>query len=207
MHGSMFSYVSDLLRLSDEQAMLRLQKKNDSRVFALLVSRWEERVQRFCARLTGDLHGAEDLGQEVFMRVFRHRNDYRHAGRFSTYLWRIARNVCYDEHRRIKRQGKETSIYENGEKNDSEMEPASSVPSPVTAAEGNERADLVRKALLTLPDNYREVVILRHYEGLKYREIAEVLEIAEGTVKSRMAEALARLARLLKPTLDEKGGR
>ena len=67
-----------------------------------------------------------------------------------------------------------------------------------------ERAELVRKALFRLPDQYREVVILRHYEGLRFREIAEVLDVPQGTVQSRMAEALTQLGRFLKPIMKEE---
>jgi RNA polymerase sigma-70 factor (ECF subfamily) len=72
-------------------------------------------------------------------------------------------------------------------------------PAPDIAAASSEEGEVVRRALLKLPESYRAVLILRHYEGLKLREIGEVLEIPEGTVNSRMAEALARLSRILEP--------
>lgn len=77
-------------------------------------------------------------------------------------------------------------------------------PTPDAQAESQERGELVRRALAGLPALYREVVVLRHYEGLKFREIGELLGIPEGTVKSRMAEALGQLNRLLKHVNDDE---
>jgi len=203
MRASVFSYLSDLFSLSDEQAMLRVQKQNDSHAFALLVRRWQGRIQRLCARLTGDVHRAEDIAQEVFMRVYAHRNDYRGEASFATYLRRIALNACYDEQRRLKRRS-ESSLNHNNPENafDAALQTPALPPEMVAAKQ--ERAELVRKALFRLRDQYREVVILRHYEGLRFREIAEVLDVPQGTVQSRMAEALTQLGRFLKPILSEE---
>jgi len=203
MRASVFSYLSDLFSLSDEQAMLRVQKENDSHAFALLVRRWQGRIQRLCARLTGDVHRAEDIAQEVFMRVYAHRNDYRGEASFATYLRRIALNACYDEQRRLKRRN-EGSLKHNNSENTFNAALEASTLSPEMVAAKQERAELVRKALFRLADQYRQVVILRHYEGLRFREIAQVLDVPQGTVQSRMAEALTQLGRFLKPIMKEE---
>ena len=109
---SVLSYLLDLFSLSDEQAMLRVQKHNDSQAFALLVRRWETWTMRFCTRLTGDVHRGEDLSQEVFMRIFAHRHDYRHEACFGSYLKRIAFNACRDELRRMRKHS-ETRLNES----------------------------------------------------------------------------------------------
>ena len=70
---------------------------DDHRAFAQLVARWEQPIRRLCARLTGDWERGEDLKQETFVRLFAKRKDYQPTGRFSTYLWRIALNLCHDE--------------------------------------------------------------------------------------------------------------
>ncbi len=101
MRVSAFSYLSKLFSLSDEQAMLRVQRQNDPQAFALLVHRWEAWTKRFCTRLTGDVHRGEDLSQEVFMRIFARRHDYRHEASFGSYLRRVAFNACHDELRRM----------------------------------------------------------------------------------------------------------
>jgi len=203
MGGSILSKLSDVFGLSDEQAMQRVQKQDDSQAYALLVQRWRGRIQRLCGRLTGDAHRAEDVAQEVFTKIFLHRHSYRHEGRFSTFIWRVAINACHDERRRQRRRN-EYSLNEENSLGQTGIETLeSTVPCPSTAAVNQEQVKLVRQALLNLPEHYRSVVVLRHYEGLKFREIAEVLEIAEGTVKSRMAEALSRLERALKPQLGD----
>ena len=183
--------------LTDEQAMWRVRHADDHDAFARLVERWETPIQRLCARMTGDLHQAEDLAQEAFARVFAKRHAYEPTGKFSTWLWRIALNLCRDDLRRRRcRPESSLDLGEDGEGGSAEL--AGETPSPVEAAVALEQAEIVRRALLKLPEHHRTVVVLRHYEGLKFSEIAEVLGIPEGTVKSRMNEALSRLAVLLK---------
>jgi RNA polymerase sigma-70 factor (ECF subfamily) len=183
--------------------MGRVQRSGDARAFALLVCRWEGPIQRLCTRMTGDPHRGEDLAQEAFARIFAHREDYRRQARFATFLWRIALNLCRDEKRKAARR-RASSLDSSGPDGAApDLAPAASTPSPHLVAARRERAHLVRRALAQLPEHYRAVVVLRHYEGLKFREIAEVLEIPLGTVKSRMAEALSRLARTLRPLGSE----
>ena len=199
-----FSGLSSVFSISDEQAMSRVQNNGDPRAFALLVGRWEGPIQRLCTRMTGDAHRAEELAQEALARVFARRGSFRRNARFSTFLWRIALNLCYDERRRAERRPE--SSFDSEERDcacaaDAAVAPG---PSPDALLVAKERGELVREALSRLPERYRAVVVLRHYEGLKFREIAEVLEIPEGTVKSRMAESIARLNRLLQPVLGEE---
>jgi RNA polymerase sigma-70 factor (ECF subfamily) len=182
---------------TDEQAMWRVQMQDDHAAFAGLVRRWEEPVRRLCVRMTGGAHRAEDLAQEVFVRVFARRNDFEQGRKFSTWLWRIALNLCHDELRRVNRRG-ESPLDEHDE-NVPWFEAAG--PGPDGRLIENERAGLVRDALMELPETHRAVVVLREYEGLKMREIAVVLDIPEGTVKSRLADALDRLGRRLRPVL------
>jgi RNA polymerase sigma-70 factor (ECF subfamily) len=193
----MGTFLQTLFLGSDEQAMWRVRTQGDPQAFARLVGRWERPLQRLCARLTGDPHRAEDLAQETFARVFARRAHYEPSGRFSTFLWRIAMNLCHDEQRRIKRRG-EVPLDESGDSDGPALdELLADVPAPDRQLADADSAEHVRRALSRLPESHRVVVVLRHYEGLKFREIADVLEIPEGTVKSRMAEALSQLHRLL----------
>lgn len=183
--------------------MWRVKMENDPQAFAQLVERWQEPIRNLCGRMTGDSHRAEDLTQEVFARIFTRRAEWQPVAKFSTFLWRIAINLCHDELRRNRRRGECSldALDETGNPESDEI--VAAIPAPDTVADGNERGEWVRAAMMKLPPLYREVVILRHYEGLKFYEIGEVLGIPEGTVKSRMAEALTQLSRHLKPLNEE----
>jgi RNA polymerase sigma-70 factor (ECF subfamily) len=186
---------SALFSATDEQLMWRVKLQDDAEAFASLMSRWQKPIENLCIRMTGDLHRAEDLAQSAFAKIFARRADWEPTGKFSTFLWRVALNLCHDELRRTKRRG-ECSL--DALEGDSQPDfIASEDPAPDEQADSRERAELVRNALLKLATHYREVVVLRHYEGLKFHEIGEVLAIPEGTAKSRMAEALTQLNRLL----------
>jgi RNA polymerase sigma-70 factor (ECF subfamily) len=203
MNKSLFSSISSLFSMTDEQAMWRVQMHDDAHAFAQIVDRWERPIQRLCTRMLGDEHRGEDLAQDTFARLFARRKDYQSTGRFSTFLWRIAMNLCYDELRRRKRRP-ETPL-ELDELGDSDRADVLRAfePAPDTSLLDREQGALVRAAVAHLSEAYRSVVILRHYENLKFREIAEVLGVPEGTVKSRMAEALTQLHAQLQPTFKE----
>lgn len=194
----MANLISALFSASDEQLMWRVKLQDDAEAFASLMSRWQKPIENLCIRMTGDLHRAEDLAQTAFAKIFARRADWEPTGKFSTFLWRVALNLCHDELRRAKRRG-ECSLEALDEEGDSQPDfIASEDPAPDEQADRRERAELVRDALLKLATHYREVVVLRHYEGLRFHEISDVLAIPEGTVKSRMAEALIQLNRSLK---------
>ena len=178
--------------------MERVKTHGDHQEFARLVKRWEEPIRRLCARMTGDPHRGEDLKQETFLRLFEKRKEYQPTGRFSTFLWRIALNLCYDELRRQQRRGEFRSDA-SARADEESPEVAADAPGPDLNAAALEEGELVRQAVLQLPEIYRAVVVLRHYQDLKLVKIAEILEIPEGTVNSRMAEALSRLSRILEP--------
>src|SRR5208283_5114313 len=193
--------LSLLCSRTDEDAMWRVKTQDDHHEFARLVKRWEQPIWRLCTRMTGDPHRGEDLRQETFLRLFERRKEYQVTGRFSTYLWRIALNLCYDELRRQERRREFVRDREPGEAPGETPDCAAEGPGPDARAAQQEEGELVRQALGRLPEIYRTVVVLRHYEDMKLAKIAEILEIPEGTVNSRMAEALARLSRMLEPKL------
>ena len=190
--------------MSDEQAMARVQADDDAQAFSQLVRRWEPAIQRLCTRMLGDEHRGEDIAQETFARLFAKRKEYQPKAKLSTFLWRMALNLCYDELRRRKRRPE-------GPLDEDQLEQVAEHPSFKVIAPGadvllleREQGELVREAVLHLSEAYRSVVILRHFENLKFREIAEVLGIPEGTVKSRMAEALSKLHQSLAHLFEQK---
>jgi len=184
---------------TDEESMCQVKLHDDHEEFARLVNKWEKSIWRLCARLTGDPHRAEDLKQETFARLFQHRKQYEPAARFSTYLWRIAINLCHDEQRRRERRRK--FFPSPGPDEEAAQDPPVESPGPYERAAGNDESEIVRQALAQLPEIYRTVLVLRHHEALKISKIAEILDIPEGTVNSRLAEALHRMNRLLAPVL------
>jgi len=198
--------LSILSKQTDEEAMCQVKLHNDHRAFGRLLERWEAPILRLCARMTGDIHRAEDLKQEAFSRVFEKRTEYDGEARFSTWLWRIALNVCYDELRRVERRRRFFSESVEAPHDGPLEQFADDAPAPDVRTAQLDEGELVRQALLQLPDIYRSVLVLRHYENLKLAKIAEILGIPEGTVNSRMAEALARLGRLLEPKLGHQQG-
>jgi RNA polymerase sigma-70 factor (ECF subfamily) len=116
----------------------------------------------------------------------------------------VATNLCLDELRRLKRRRELTILPQTMDSSETDIweELPSEKPGPDDAAVTDEHAEMVRRAVAQLPEHYRSVVVLRHYEDLKFREIAVVLEVPEGTVKSRMAEALSLLNQSLKKSMS-----
>jgi RNA polymerase sigma-70 factor, ECF subfamily len=164
---------------------------------------WEElvrthtrRVYGLCYRFTGSDSEAQDLTQEVFVRVFRTLKTFRSAeGSFGTWLARVSRNLLIDHYRRSKQDRVTDSIEEQLPTIE---EGKAGVSRPDTALAGREASEILQAALQKLSPDLREAVILRDLQELEYREIADVLQIPEGTVKSRINRGRVELARVLK---------
>lgn len=168
---------------------------------------WEElvrvhsrRIYGLCYRFTGKDSEAQDLTQEVFLRVYRSLGSFRSSeGSFSTWLARLTRNLLIDHYRRTRNERVTDSIEEQlpgSEGRTEEKFRSTSRPDSVVA--GREAGELLQAALSRLSPELRETIILRDLQEMEYREIADVLSIPEGTVKSRLNRGRAELARLLK---------
>ena len=166
---------------------------------------WEElvrvhtrRVYAICFRFTGSDHKAQELTQEVFLRVFRSLKNFRAGeGSFSVWLGRLARNLLIDDYRKNKLDRASDSLEDRLPT--IENTTATSARADGMLA-GREASEMLQAALQKLSPELRETVILRDLEELEYREIAQVLEIPEGTVKSRLNRGRADLARILRRT-------
>jgi len=179
-----FSLVSRCMR-GDETAWEELVRLHTRRVYAL------------CYRFTGSGSEAQDLTQEVFLRVFRTLRTFRSAeGSFATWLARVSRNLLIDHYRRT-RQERVTDSIDDQLPMLEEVGAAASVR-PDHAVAGREASEILQATLQKLSPDLREAVILRDLQEMEYREIAEVLQIPEGTVKSRINRGRAELARLLR---------
>jgi len=150
----------------------------------------------FCYRFTGKESEAQDLTQEVFLRVFRSLKSYRSGeGAFATWLARLSRNLLIDHYRRTKQDRATESIEEQLPMIE---ERAATSARPEGMLAGREASEVLGAALQKLSPDLREAVILRDLQEMEYREIAEVLKVPEGTVKSRLNRGRAELARVLR---------
>ena len=160
-----------------------------------LVRRHTRRVYNLCYRFTGNATDAQDLSQEVFLRIYRTLASYRPAyGAFPTWLTSVTRNLLVDHYRRTRHDRMTDSI-------DDAMrvleEKHSKARTPDRLAEASELSVQLQRGLARLSPELREAVILRDLQGLEYNEIQAVLEIPEGTVKSRINRGRIELARIL----------
>ncbi len=192
----------------------------DAQVAALLVRRciagdavaWDEIVQRYhrriyniCYRFAGSAEDAQDLSQEVFIRMYRTLNSYDVGrGAFMTWVTTLTRNLLVDHFRKTKHD-RLTDSLDASASNDPDAMPLSDRipdegPAPDTGVQSRETRDAVHQALQKLSPELREAVILRDLQDMDYREIATVLKVPEGTVKSRINRGRAELARLLQRT-------
>jgi len=184
---------------SDEKLMSRVQSRGDEGAFAELVRRWQGRLEQASFRILNDRHRSEDLVQEAFTRLFLKRDQFRSDARFGSYLWRITINLCQDELRRQQSAKRHVIESDDPEAMNSVLDMKGN---PGRETEKLEEAAAVRKALTTLPDQVRIIVVMRHFEDLKFREIAAALNLPEGTVKTRMVQGLSLLAKQLRPIND-----
>ncbi len=181
---------------SDETLMTRVQTHADESAFGELVQRWQTRLEQASYRILNDRHRSEDLVQEAFTRLFLKRAQYRKQAKFASYLWKITLNLCQDE---LRRRVSRNKLIDPLASLDTEQPLQSLEEGPDSEAETNEEAGVVKQAVAQLPDPVRMIVVMRHYHDMKFREIAEVLEIPEGTVKTRMTQGLALLEKQLNP--------
>lgn len=168
-----------------DAALMQEVARGSETAFATIVRSHQLSLVNFFARM-GANSDCEDLVQETFVRLFRYRQQYRPAARFTTFLYHLARNVWADRGRKILRFERLTSEYAN------EVRAAGHAVTPHTG----ESVD-VEAALERLSPKLREVIVLNIYQGLRYQEVADVLEIPLGTVKSRINLALAALKQIL----------
>ena len=179
---------------TDEDLLLAVRGGNVESL-GVLVARWEAPLFRFVSRLVDRPDDARDVCQETFLRILRKSGAFRDGARFSTWMYQIALNLCRDQARRRKRWG-HVVVSSNAHASSEDAAPReapaprSAETHPAEALELRERRSAVKRALAGLPHDQREILLLKEYEGLKFREIALVLGVPESTVKSRMYSAL-----------------
>lgn len=176
-------------RMTDEDLMLEA-KRGGPDAFARLYERHKVRLLQFCFQMLRNAEDAGDVFQEAFRYLFTHASTYQPTAKFTTYLYRIARNMCIDILRRRKRWNLQT------------LDPAIDLadPDPVqdSRLEADEIEGNIREAMEEVPAPYREVVVLRVLQGMEYSQIADVVDAPLGTVKSRLHVGLEALRQAIR---------
>lgn len=178
----------------EEKFLLAKAKKGDIAAFEELLKRYEKRVYAIALRSTGIPEDAADITQETFIRIWRSIETFRGDSGFSTWLFRIAMNLCVDLARRKNAQIKTTSLTEEDASVREIMDPAQT---PEEHFENVELGEEIAHALSEISEEHKRVILLRDVTGLSYTEIAETLDISEGTVKSRLSRARFALREVL----------
>ncbi|MEM8931788.1 MAG: sigma-70 family RNA polymerase sigma factor, partial [Acidobacteriota bacterium] len=158
----------------------------DPDAFADLIDEHKHPIVNYLTRLVGDRDRAEDLAQETFVRLYQHRHRYREVGHLAAFLFRIATNLVASEERRKKRWRLLRPVLV---RDDAAADGVATVPprhDPEDHALAAEERHVVTRAISRLPLDFRAPLVLREIEGLSYRDIADALELSEGTVKSRL---------------------
>lgn len=191
----MASHETDL----DVQLMLRF-KEGDEKSFRQLFSKYQTRIINFCFRFCNDQVLAEDLAQEVFLRVYQGARRYRPKARFSTWIYRIAVNTCLNETRRLKKNYKTESIDQPVRDGDKGRPPEYKDDTHISAEAlmaAGQRDEKIKAAVAKLPDQQRAVIVLRIYDEFSYREIADQMAVTEGKVKTLIYRARQQMKQTL----------
>ena len=175
---------------TDEELIARFQN-GDTYAFDLLVRRYKDPLLNFIFRFLGDLVESEDIVQEIFYRVYKNKHYYKEVAKFSTWIYTIAGNLAKTELRRRKRRKvfsihKETAAEKELELPDLKSDPEKEVNTVVTEK-------LIQKAITSLPQKFRQVIVLRDIQGFSYEEISSIIKVPLGTVKSRVNRARLKL--------------
>jgi RNA polymerase sigma-70 factor, ECF subfamily len=177
----------------DDAELVRLVQSGQAHAYAHLVRRYQDRIYNTCRRISSHDEDARDLAQETFLKAFRGLSGFEFKSGFYTWVYRIAVNLSLTHRRRAKLRVT-TSLDESpGDVPLGERLPDKSGTSPLDRADANEMGEVVSRALDLIDKEHRAVVVLRDMEGLNYAQMAEVLEIPVGTVKSRVSRARAAL--------------
>ena len=179
--------------MTDETVMTAV-RAGDLSQLGTLFERYHVALFDFLARVTGDRTAAEDLVQDIFVRILKYRATFRDGGSFETWLYRIARNARADYFRR------RTSFEPLAEE---ALDQPASQPGPARRLEADRERARLRRALMLLREDKRELLVLARYQDLKYEQIAEILGIEVGTVKVRVHRAIRELRELFLQLSDE----
>ena len=199
-------------RATDRQALYELEDggvvqrhlSGDPQAFGALVDRYQPRLLNFINRIIGDRERAEDLVQEVFIRVFRHLHRFDQTKKFSTWIYTIASNLAKNELRNRSRNPlvQFPTTRKSWEAGPRPLQFEDSTARPDDLYRARHLADSVQQCVGRLPEHHRDVFVLRELEGKSYQEIAQITGCNLGTVKSRLNRARNNFAQLIGPMID-----
>ncbi len=197
--------------MEDNQLATMLVRRctaGDAAAWEELVQRYNRRIYNICYRFAGSADDAQDLTQEVFIKMYRTLSSYDvDRGAFMTWVTTITRNLLVDHFRKTKQDRVTDSLDVAPSEHEDSMPLAEKIedrgPSPDARARSGQVGEVVHKALQKLSPDLREAVILRDLEDMDYKDIATVLKVPEGTVKSRINRGRAELGRLLQRTYKQ----
>ncbi|MCW5935442.1 MAG: sigma-70 family RNA polymerase sigma factor [Fimbriimonadia bacterium] len=190
--------------LYTDQILIEKCKKGDQEAFDLLVRRYENKVYQYAYRLTQNQEDAADVASETFIRMYNSLKNFRGESQLSTWLYRVVSNVFYD-FRKKERSHDHLPLEIPTDEGESEMERPLEDPNSVDMDEHilkMERNRILMNAIKQLPEYQRVMVVLFHVEDRPYEEIAQIMDMPLGTVKSRLNRARAALREILEPHLE-----
>ncbi|QUC66528.1 RNA polymerase sigma factor [Aristaeella hokkaidonensis] len=176
-----------------DELLLRKAQHGDPEAFEQLITPLEQLIWRICWHYTGNRESAEDCGQETMIRIWRSLDSYRGDCALESWVYRIAANCCMDYLRKKKRD-KSVSMEPMQEQGFDPADPSPGTEEQVVAADEQKR---LREAITLLPEDQREALIMTQLEKVPYEEAAKLLGVSEGTIKSRVNRAKARLKEIL----------
>ena len=196
--------VRERLQAMDDSAVVTAFLGGEERAFSELVTRYQTRLLNFVYRTIGDREKAEDLVQEVFIRVYRHLHRFDRSKKFSTWVYTIASNLAKNELRNRSRNPLVLfqTIKSNWEDEERPLQFEDTTARPDDLFRKRHLRQLVEDTVAQLPEHHRQVFVLRELEGKSYEEIAEITDCNLGTVKSRLNRARNAFASIIEPALD-----
>ena len=180
-----------------EQELVRRAKAGDQDAFEQLVLDNQNKIYTLTFRMTNDREEAEDLAQEAFLKAWHGLPAFQGDSSFSTWVYRLATNVCIDFLRRQKRRKEIEPVMSIDDEESGWTEPADWEQDPQRQLEKTERGAALHRALQALADHHRQVLVMRELSGLSYQEIGQALGLDPGTVKSRISRARLALRKIL----------
>ncbi len=181
----------------EELALVRRVQSGELDAFEDLVRTHEKTVYNLALRMTGNPQDAEDMAQEAFLKAYRSLPDFRGESKFSVWLYRIVSNVCLDHLRKQSRRPASSLTREDEDGEEQQLEVPDESQSPERLLEQKLTREAVQRGLAELPEEQRQILLLREIRGMSYEEIAETLGLEAGTVKSRIFRARKRLSAFL----------